>query len=153
MKIVLLKDVEKLGKAGDIKEVADGHARNLLIPQGFAEVATPSAIKKSEILRAMQAKKVETSLVQTEEFVSKIDNLTIKINAKANENGQLFGSISAKMIIDAMAATLNEKTLAIGETQIVIKEPIKEVGEYPIIINFDHGLEAAITVVIEADKK
>jgi len=153
MKIILLKDVEKLGRAGDIKEVADGYARNFLIPEKLAEIATPSSIKKAETLRSLQVKKAEMDLKQTEEFVAKIDGLGIKISAKANEKGQLFGSITAAMIIEALAAALAEKTLNIDEGQIAIKEPIKEIGEYTITINFDHGLEAAITVAIEADNK
>lgn len=153
MKIILLKDVEKLGKAGDIKEVADGYARNFLIPGALAETATPSSIKKAEVLRSLQVKKAEMNLKETEEFIAKIDGFSVKITAKANENGQLFGSVTAAMIIEALAAALGEKTLNINEAQIAIKEPIKEIGEYPIIINFDHGLEAAITAAIEADKK
>lgn len=153
MKIILLKDVEKLGKAGDIKEVADGYARNFLIPEALAEIATPSSIKKAEVLKSLQVKKAEMDLKETEEFVAKIDGFNVKITAKANEQGQLFGSITAAMVIETLAAALAEKTLNIDEAQIVIKEPIKEIGEYPITINFDHGLEAAITVVVEADKK
>ncbi len=153
MKIVLLKEVANLGKGGDIKEVADGYARNFLIPKGLAEIATPSSVKKAELLKSMRVKKAEMDLEQTEEIVEKIDGLTVKIIAKANENGQLFGSITAKMIIDALVKTLMEKTINIEESQVEIKEPIKEVGEYSITINFNHGLEAAITAVIEADKK
>jgi len=153
MKIILLKDVEKLGKAGEIKEVADGYARNFLIPGALAETATASSIKKAEILRSLQVKKAELNLKETEELVAKIDGFNVKILAKANEKGQLFGSVTAKMIIEALAEATAEKTLNINEAQIVIKEPIKEIGEYPITINFNHGLEAAITVAIEADKK
>lgn len=153
MKVILLKDIEKLGKSGDIKDVTDGYARNFLIPNGLAEAATPSSIKKAEAIKALQVKKAEESLKQTEEMISKIEGMAIKITAKSNENGQLFGSVTPKIIIDALMKELGDKSFKINDSQIATTEPIKEIGEHPLIINFDHGLEAAITVVIEPDKK
>lgn len=146
MKVILLKDVESLGKMGEIKEVTNGYARNFLIPEKLAEAATAQTIKRVEALKKAETKKAEENLKTTEELAAKLDGLVIKISVKANENGQLFGSVTSKMIAEA----LKEKEFDIEETRIAIDPPIKEVGEYPITINLDHNLEAAITAVIEA---
>ena len=98
MKIILLKDVVGLGKKGEIKDAADGHAKNFLIPRKLAKVATDKAIKELEQEKAMEAQKAEQELQYVEEMVSQIDGLEIEIPAKMDETGKLYGSINDQKV-------------------------------------------------------
>lgn len=144
MKIILLKDVVGLGKKGEIKDAADGHAKNFLIPRKLAKVATDKAIKELEQEKAMEAQKAEQELQYVEEMVSQIDGLEIEIPAKMDETGKLYGSINDQKV----SQIFKDKGFNIKKNQIKILQPIKEVGEYPITITFDHGLEAEIKLII-----
>ncbi|HNU96931.1 MAG TPA: 50S ribosomal protein L9 [Candidatus Portnoybacteria bacterium] len=144
MKIILLKDVVGLGKKGEIKDAADGHAKNFLIPRKLAKVATDKAIKELEQEKAMEAQKAEQELQYVEEMVSQIDGLEIEIPAKMDETGKLYGSINDQKV----SQIFKDKGFNIKKNQIKILQPIKDVGEYPITITFDHGLEAEIKLII-----
>lgn len=149
MKVILLKDIKNLGKAWDIKNVSDGYARNFLFPHNLAQIATPDMIKKSEMQKADALKKAEADLEKTEELASELDDFVIKIKAKANTEGKLFGSIKPDMILEALK---NEKVnIENLPSKSISTEAIKEIGEHKVIINLPHGLEAAIVVVVEKE--
>lgn len=149
MKVILLKDVKDLGKIWDIKEVSDGYARNFLFPNKLAQAATPDMIRRSEALKAEAVKKAEADLEKVEALASELDDFVIKIKAKANEEGKLFGSIKPEMILEA----LTKEKLNIGSLQAkeISTEAIKEIGEHKVTINLPHGLEAAVVVVVERE--
>lgn len=149
MKVILLKDVKNLGKAWDIKDVSDGYARNFLFPHNLAQVATPDLIKKSEAQKADIIKKAEKDLEKAEEAAAALDGFVIKIKAKANEEGKLFGSINPEMIREALI----EEKLDIESIQAknISTENIKDIGEHKVTVNLPHGLEAIITVVVEKE--
>ena len=144
MKIILLQDVEELGKKGDVKNVADGYARNFLFPKKLAMFATEEAIAELEKQKELEAQKAEAELKKVEEVVSKIDRLEIDVPTKVDEQGKLYGSINEVKIIQI----LKEKGFDIKKKQIKIPQPIKETGEYPITIIFDHGLEAEVKLIV-----
>ncbi|GBE16695.1 50S ribosomal protein L9 [bacterium BMS3Abin15] len=146
MKIILLQDVNSLGKKGDIKEVADGYARNFLLPQKLAEAATGSAVKKVETVKEKFAEGNKKDLEKNEKLASELDGRDVIIKAK-EKNGKLFGSISAKEI----AKELKKQKLEITEKAIVLDEPIKEIGEKEVLIQLDHGIEVNIKVIVEAE--
>ena len=98
MKILLLKDVYKLGHAGDIKKVADGYARNFLIPQGYATLATPSAVNQAETIRANANVLREQLKGEMQTLSDRIQGLRIAFPMKAGETGKLYGSITSQMI-------------------------------------------------------
>ena len=148
MKVILTKDVQNLGNNGDIKDVADGYARNFLIPGGSAKIATKNVIKQSEEIRVKRAKKSEESLKLAEKTASKLDGFVVKIKAKAEDNGKLYAAVRSEEI----SAYLIEKGFQINKDNIVIEKPIKEVGDYEVVINFEHGLEVRIKVVVESEK-
>jgi large subunit ribosomal protein L9 len=148
MKVILLQDVPELGDKGDIKEVALGHARNFLIPKGLAKEGTPEAIAEIEAQKQKQAKAAEVDLVKTEELAQKLEGQTMEISAKVNEEGTLYAAISPAKI----AAALAMKGFEVRDDQIVT-EHIKEVGEHEVVINLDHGLEARIDLIINAEEK
>jgi len=148
MKVILLKDVKNLGKEWEIKDVSDGYARNFLLPHKLAEIATPELIKRSEDQKIATAKKSEADLLEAEKFAELLDGAAIKIKAKANEEGKLFGSITPEMISGALAAENFDMKKA---GSIIIVNPIRETGEHKITINLPHGLEAEITVLVEKE--
>lgn len=148
MKVILLKNVDDLGEAGDIKEVADGYARNFLFPQKLAEIATDENIQKLKAEKEKLAKIAENDLLVTEKIAEQLEGQLIEIKLKINEEGKLYAAVSPTMIVKA----LKEKGFEIQKDQIDLPEPIKEMGEYPLKINLDHGLESEITLsVIEIE--
>jgi len=149
MKVILLQDVEKLGDRFEIKEVADGFARNFLFPKNLAEPATESAIKQLETKKEAAAKEAEEDLSATEALVASLDGQEIEMTAKIDENGKLFGSITTVKI----AKVLKDKGFQVQKKQIKLDEPIKEIGDYDIILEFPHGLEAKIKVIVTEEVK
>jgi large subunit ribosomal protein L9 len=136
--------VKSLGNKGDIKDVSEGYARNFLIPKKLAEAATAQAIEKVDQMK----KKVEEKEKQTEEnlrnIASEIQNKKITIGAKT-EKEKLFGSIGAKEISEEM----KKQGFEISEKSIILKEPIKTVGEEEITIDFGKNIKTKIVVAIE----
>lgn len=148
MKVILLKDVKNLGLAWEIKEVSDGYARNFLFPNELAQAATPELIKKSKEQKTLAVKKAEENLREMETLASSLDGFLVKIKAKANEEGKLFGSITREMIIDALSM---EKITIDKAANIAIANSIKDIGEHKVTINLPHGLEAEIIVLVEKE--
>lgn len=149
MKVILLKNVKNIGKAWDIKEVSAGYARNFLFPHNLAQTATPELIKKSEAQKAEVIKKAEADLEKIEQLAGELDDFVIKIKAKANAEGKLFGSIKSDMILEALK---NEKVnIENLSSKSISTETIKEIGEHKVTINLPHGLEAVIIVIVEKE--
>ena len=148
MKVILLQDVENLGKKGDIKNVANGYARNFLFPRKLAKLATKEAIEELEKQKELEAKKAEEELKKIQELVSQVDGLEFDLIVKADENGKLYGSINEIEI----SKILKSKGFEIKKKQIKIPQPIKELGEFPVTILFDHGLEAEIKLIVMEEK-
>lgn len=149
MKVILLQNIENLGKRGDIKKVANGYARNFLFPKNLAKLATKQAIQELEKQKELEAKKAEEELKAVQEIVSKIDGLEIDVPSKVDEEGKLYGSINEVEI----TKILKDKGFDIKKNQIKIPQPIKEIGEYSIIILFDHNLEAEVKIIVIEEKK
>ncbi|MCE9585187.1 50S ribosomal protein L9 [Candidatus Nomurabacteria bacterium] len=145
MKVIFLKDVPRVGKRHDVKEVNDGYAANFLFPNKLAEMATPKAVANLE-----QRKKeiVMTNKIQEDlllKNLEEIKNKIINIKGKANEKGSLFSSIHKKDIIDALKS---EHRAEINEEFIVLEKPIKEVGEYEIPIQIK-GKKSSFKLVVQ----
>jgi large subunit ribosomal protein L9 len=146
MKIILLKDVAKLGRKFDVKDVSSGHALNLLIPQGLAIVATPDAMKRTEVERSQieaERKIHEDLLVKN---IKDLDGITLTIASKANEKGHLFAGIHK----DAIVIELQKQTeLQIDPSFIQMDQPLKITGEHTIEVK-GGGKTAKFKVVIES---
>lgn len=149
MKIILLQDVKNVGKKDEIKSVANGYARNFLFPKKLAEPATQQVIKELEKQKELEEKQAEEELKATQELVSKIDGLEIEVLEKVDEEGKLYGSVNEIRI----SQILKEKGFDIKKKQIKIPQPIKEIGEYPVLILFDHNLEAEVKILVTEEKK
>lgn len=148
MKVILLQDIEKLGKQYEIKEVANGHARNFLIPKGLVKQATKEALEWLEVQKEITKKKAEEELKTVQEIASKIDGLEVIIPIKIGEDGQLFEKITSQKISEK----LKEIGFEIAKNRIELEEPIKEIGEFPVKIKFSHNLEAEINVIVTEEK-
>lgn len=145
-KIVLLKDIKDLGRSGEIKEVAAGHALNFLIPQKLAVEATPQAVAQAEEIKAKAAAQAEADLKNAESLVSKLEGQIVEIKAKASEEGTLYAALSAVKV----AGALKDKGFDVKKEQIKLPE-IKELGEFEAVVDLAHGLEARITVIINSE--
>jgi len=145
MKVILLKDVPKVGKKNEIKEVSDGYARNFLLANDLAKPATDSTLKQWEEEKEVLEKKAEAELKTEEELISRLDGQEFEIKAKADESGKLYGSITAAKIVKM----LKDQGFEVAKNQIKLIEPLKETGEYEdILIELSHGLEAKIKIII-----
>src|SRR3989344_4583930 len=150
MKVILLEDIPKMGKKWEIKNVAEGFARNYLFPRGLAKAATAKLITEEEERQQSKAAEAEAELVKTEELASKIDGLEIEIPAKVSEKGELYSAVSAAKIGEVLAA-LGHK---VDKKHIKIPEPVKQVGEHRVTVTLKHGLEAEVKVtVIEEESR
>lgn len=147
MKVVLLKDVENVGKQFEIREVADGHARNLLIPQGLVKLATKEALEWVEVQKEILAKQSEEELKGIQELATKLDDMEVNIAVKVGDEGQLFEQINAQKIADK----LKEMGFEVKKNQVRLEEPIKELGEFEVKLTFDHNLEAEVKVIVSEE--
>ena len=143
MKVVLLKDVEKLGREGEIKEVAEGYARNFLIPQNFVKPATDQAIQEVELRKEKKTKSDQMELTEVQKIAEQLDGRELFIKVK-EKDGTLFGSVNEK----TMSKTFADEGLKIDPKKVKLEEPIKDVGDYDVKLELDHGLEANIKVIL-----
>lgn len=148
MEVLLLKDVDRLGKAGEIKKVSDGFARNFLYPQGLAVAATRGAIKQAEALREAQARRKARELNEAQALAQKLDGLIVTFQARAGESDRLYGSITNSHIADAIQ---EQAGLQVDRRKIALEEPIKELGSHAVSIRLAASAEAKITVVVQRD--
>lgn len=148
MQVILLQDVKDLGKKYEIKEVKPGFARNFLFPKGLAKSATKKNLEWVETQKEIEAKKAEGELKKVQGLASAIDGQEIIIPVKIGEEEQLFESITAQKI----AEQLKKTGFNIKKSQIDLAEPIKELGEYPVKIKFEHNLEVEIKLVVVEEK-
>ncbi|SMP10909.1 large subunit ribosomal protein L9 [Desulfurobacterium pacificum] len=150
MKVILLKDMENLGKVGDIVNVKDGYARNYLIPSGIALPATESNIAKvKNELKALQ-RKMERQIEKYKELAEKLATARITIEHEAGEEGKLFGSVTTSQIEKALHQAGFED---VEKKQIILEKPIRETGTYEVKIHLFKDIEATLTVDVVPLKK
>lgn len=145
MKVILHKDIAKLGKKYDIKSVADGYALNFLIPKGFAEIATSVAEAKLEGLKKEFEAQAKVQADLLEKNLHEVEGKTVVIKAKASDQGHLFGSIHKEDLVDAIKAQIHGDILS---DFIDLSKPIKTTGDHEVLIKAN-GKEAKITVSVE----
>jgi len=144
MKVLLIKDVYKLGHAGDVKKVADGYGRNFLIPQGLAILATAGALKQAEGIRSKADEKRAILNKEMSSVAEVLSKLILPFSAKAGETGKLYGSITPQMITDAV----KEKSgLELNRRQLDF-QPIRELGRHRVSVRLTVDLVPQISVVV-----
>ncbi len=144
MKVILLQNVDNLGKKDEVKDIPAGFARNFLIPKGLVLAATEENLKKLEEQKKMDEEKTARDLKEQEKMASQLDGREVMIEVTAGKEGQLFESVNKQKISEH----LKEMGLNVDKNQINLKNPIKELGEFPVKLELDHNLEAEIKIIV-----
>ena len=148
MQVILKKDVQNLGEAGDLVNVKDGYARNYLIPKGIATLATPSSLKSFEEDRRQQGRKILRETNDAKIIASRIESDSVAITVKTAEEGKIYGSVSPAMVHDA----LSEKGYNIDKRKIVMPEHIKSLGDYTVDIKLYTDVIAKLKVSVISEE-
>jgi large subunit ribosomal protein L9 len=138
MEVILKKNIDKLGYKDEVVSVKPGYGRNFLIPQGYAVLATPSAVKAHEEVLKQRAHKESKIVAEAEGIAAKLAEVTVKISTKVGENGKIFGSVNTVQLSETLKAAgfdIDRKSLKIKD------EPIKEVGTYEAEANLHKGVK------------
>ncbi len=147
MKVLLVKDVYKLGRAGDIKKVADGYGRNFLIPQGFAVLATAGAMNQIQKIKAQAEIRRTAQNTELKSYADAIKEVTLTFAAKAGDTGKLYGSITTQDI----AAALTEKVRYEVKRQQVDIQPIRTLGEFTAHIRLTMDLVPELKIIVHRE--
>lgn len=147
MKVLLLKDVFKLGRAGDVKKVADGYGRNYLLPQGLAVMATPGMLKQADRIREKATEERARLNQELGDVAERLANLELVFPVKAGETGRLYGSVTSAMILDSIEASTGIRL----ERRQVDSQPIKLLGVHSVGIRLTIDLVPEIKVVIHRE--
>lgn len=143
MKIILRKDFETLGIAGEIKEVKAGYARNYLIPNGIAKAATTSNIKDFEEIRRQQSRKIQKETDNAMKVSEKLENMSLTIKMKTGEEDKVFGSVTSQIILEQL---MEKGFEGIEKRKILLKEPIKTLGEHVVEVKLHANVVAKLKV-------
>jgi large subunit ribosomal protein L9 len=147
MKVLLIKDVYKLGRAGDIKKVADGYGRNFLLPQGFAVIATPGAMKQVEKIKAQAEIRRDAQNNELKGISEQINGVTVTFPAKAGETGKLYGSITTQDV----ATAISEQVKFEVKRQQVDMQPIRSLGEFSARIRLTMDLVPSVKILVHRE--
>ncbi|MGD0839686.1 MAG: 50S ribosomal protein L9 [Candidatus Acidiferrales bacterium] len=147
MQIILQEDVEKLGTRGEVVEVAVGYARNFLLPQKLGIEASAANLKRLEKIRVTLSKRTATEKDAAEKQAELLRAVSVTLTRKAGENDQLFGSVTAADLSEALAA----QGFQIDKRQIQLAEPIKLVGEYQVTVKLVHGVTAEFKAIVQKE--
>jgi large subunit ribosomal protein L9 len=145
MQVLLIKDVDNLGYAGDVKKVANGFGRNYLLPQQMAVLATPGAIKQAETIRKAAEKQRAQEMEDAKAIANQIAGLNLLFERRAGETGKLYGSVTPAVIADAIEA---KTQIAIDKRKVALPEPIRALGKQEVIIKLMIDLNTTINVEV-----
>lgn len=149
MKVVLVKDVDKVGKAGEIVNVKSGYANNFLIKQGYGLKGTKENIRKAEEHQAELKRQAEEAHQAAVELAHKLDATQIVMKERAADDGTLFGSVTNKNIAEALK---NDLDIEVDKRKVELPEPIRNVGKFTVKIKTAAGVEGKLTVVVTGKK-
>jgi large subunit ribosomal protein L9 len=142
MKIILLDDVAKVGRRGDVRDVSDGYARNFLLPKKLALTATPGNLKNLDHIKTQQQAKADRVKGDAETLATRIESLAYEERRQASEEGKLFGSVTAQDIVDF----LQRNGVKVERRRLQLDEPIKALGETPVTIRLHPEVTAQLKV-------
>lgn len=144
MKVILYNDVEKLGFAGDVRDVSGGFARNFLIPRKLAMPATDSNLRRWESEKQGRTIRLTKDLEQAKEIGRKIESISLTLPARSGREGHLFGSVTSQMVADALAG----QGFSIEKKNIILESPIKQLGEYTVQVHLHAQVTAPLKVSV-----
>ncbi len=146
MKVILKKDVPNLGRAGEVKEVANGYARNYLIPQGLAVPATPQALRQLEAEKAAAARQAAREAAEARALAERLSQLELTLPVRVGEQGRLYGAVTAQDIAAAISQAVGRE---IDRRQIELEEPIRQVGIYEVPVRLTREITAKVRVIVQ----
>ncbi|WP_121756347.1 50S ribosomal protein L9 [Helicobacter felis] len=148
MKVLLLKDVKNLGKAGDVCEVKDGYGQNFLLAKNLAQLATSAAINHYKANQKKRAELEAQELAHKQEIAKKLESITLQIVKKVGANGALFGSITKEEVVEALRA---QHSLEMDKKTLELKTPIKSTGIYEIEVKLGAGVHGVLKIDVVAE--
>lgn len=144
MQVILMKNIEKLGTIGDIVNVANGYARNYLLPMGLATLVNPGKIQEAQTRKKKEETRRAKEREDLQALATELSGKEFTLIVKATKEGKLFGSISPALITQE----LSKKGYSVEESAVTLEENIKECGTYPILLNLKHGVTAKINLSV-----
>ena len=151
MKVILLADIKGIGKKGEIKNVSDGHAKNLLIPKGLAKVASAQAtneLHKQQAIKASQQAAIEAEL---RTFAKTTANEPFRFTTKVGKHNEVFGSVSKHDIEEAIKTKLSPLAKEHTTLKVELEKQIKTIGETPVVVHLGHGINATVIVKLDPE--
>ncbi len=148
MEVILLKEIKRLGKAGDTKRVADGYARNYLIPRGLAMPATEQARHQVSEREAAEIRRDESEKITAEARAADLQNVEIVFAVRAGESGRLYGSITNADIARELGQRIGQE---IDKRKVILETPIKETGKYQVPVKLHTDVKFSVTVVVSPE--
>ena len=146
MKLVLTRDVPNLGKIGDVKNVADGYARNFLLPRGLAVEATAGQLKKLQEQREVERRREDKNRGELSALAERLQGATVTFQMKVGEGGRLYGSITSKDVGDALE---EQAKIAVDRRRVELDEPIRTLGTHQVPVRVATDLHPQVTVVVQ----
>lgn len=147
MRVLLLEDVEKLGHAGNVVSVADGYARNYLIPRRLGKRVTEGSVKEIEQVRHAAERKRARQLSTAQDLARKIDGLALTFHARAGDKGKLYGSITTADV----ASAIEQQTGVPVDRRKIVGEPLRQVGEHTVEVHLMADVIARVKVIVEPE--
>lgn len=147
MKVVLREDIKTLGNCGDIVVVADGYARNFLLPKKLADLATRDNLRRVETLKKKVEIKRQNALAEARRFAERFTDVSCTITAKVTEEDKLYGSVTEHQIVESLGA----QGIQIDKACIVLEEPIKQTGTYTVPVKLHPEVEVSIKVWVVSE--
>jgi len=148
MEVILLEDIDKLGKMGDIVKVKEGYARNFLFPKNLALTSTKGNLKKFEEIKRIKFKKIKMNELKAKELAEEMAGMVLTIKRKAGEDGKIFGSVSENDI----AELLKSKNIEVEKKQVYLKDKIKVLGTYEAEVKLFGGITTPIKISVEREE-
>ena len=145
MKVIFLEDVKGKGKKGELKDVSDGYARNFLLPKKLAKEATTDNLNTFKLQEKAKAAQIAREKAEAQENAKKLENMQVKVAAKAGANGRLFGAVTSKEISEALA---KQHGMNIEKNKIVLPENIKTYGAFDVKCKFGYEITGVIHVLV-----
>jgi len=148
IKLLLLKDVEDLGRSGEVASAKPGYARNYLVPYKFAVVATPNTLKMQEKLQKERAIKAVEEKKEAEELAKTLESITLSTTVKVDPEGKMYGSVTQQDIVNL----LSQQNVVLSKKNIDMKKPIKEVGTFDIPLKLKENVQAKVSLQVIPEK-
>lgn len=148
MKVILVKDVPNLGRAGQVVDVSDGYGRNYLLPRGLAIPATEANLRQMEERRAAEQRRAERQLAEAQQVAQRIAGRTVVIRVRAGAQGRLFGAVTAQHIAEALQQALG---VTVDRKRIELEEPIRHLGTYEVPVRLHPQVTARVRVEVVAE--